>query len=333
MAYSRSGKAVDQQRLLVRVAKMYYEHGVGQPQIAQLLHVSQSKVSRMLKRAEEVGIVKVTVQAPLGYFSELEEALIARYALADAVVAETTSNEESELLGTIGAAAAAYLSEVLLGHERIGISSWSATLLAMVSRMRDSRRALADSVVQVIGGVGEPQAQVQATRLTEQLATMTGARPVFLPSPGFVSSATLREAILDEPYVKGASSAWSNLSILLAGIGSLEPSPLLMESGNAIPQEDQAALRDLGAVGDVCLRFFNEHGEAVQSSIDERIVGIPSDLLKRVPRRIGVAGGARKHTAIRAAVLGGWVNVLITDTATADALLTEPATPPQRSGE
>ena len=321
MANARSEPSIDQQRLIVRVAKMYYEHAVGQPQIAQLLHVSQSKVSRMLKRAHDLGIVRVTVHAPMGYFSELEEALIERYSLADAVVADTTSQDEPELLSAIGAAGAAYLGEVLLGHERIGISSWSATLLAMVNRMRDTRRALADSVVQVSGGVGEPQAQVQATRLTEQLATMTGARPVFLPSPGFVSTSALREAILEEPYVREASGAWKDLSILLAGIGSLEPSPLLAESGNAIPVDDQADLRSLGAVGDVCLRFFDEHGEAVRSGIDGRIVGIPVDLLKAVPRRIGVAGGARKHTAIRAALTGGWVNVLITDNVTAQALL------------
>lgn len=306
---------------MVRVAKMYHEHGIRQPQIAQQLHLSQAKVSRLLQRAQKLGIVRVTVHAPLGGFFELEEALIQKYSLVDAVVAETTSDDEAELLATIGAAAAAYLSDVLLGHERIGISSWSATLLATVNRMRDSRRQVADSVIQVIGGVGEAQAQVQATHLTEQLAEMTGAKPVFLPAPGFVGSPGLRQAILEEPYVKQASEAWRDLSILLAGIGSLEPSPLLRQSGNAIPQEDQADLLRLNAIGDVCLRFFDENGQAVDSKIDDRIVGIPTDLLRSVPRRIGVAGGVRKHSAIRAALRGEWVNVLVTDTGTAEALL------------
>ncbi len=316
-----SGTWSQQQRLMVRVAKMYHEHGIRQPQIAQQLHLSQAKVSRLLQRAQDSGIVRVTVHAPLGGFFELEEALTQKYNLADAVVAEATSDDEAELLATIGAAAAAYLSDVLLGHERIGISSWSATLLATVNRMRDSRRQVADSVIQVIGGVGEAQAQVQATHLTEQLAEMTGAKPVFLPAPGFVSSPGLRQAILEEPYVKQASEAWGNLSILLAGIGSLEPSPLLRQSGNAIPHEDQAELLRLNAIGDVCLRFFDENGQAVHSTIDDRIVGIPTELLRSVPRRIGVAGGARKHSAIRAALRGEWVNVLVTDTGTAEALL------------
>lgn len=310
-----------QQRLMVRVARMYYEHGARQPQIAEQLHLSQAKVSRLLKRAEDLGIVRVTIHEPLGGHSELEEQLVARYHLADAVVAEANPDSDDVALAAIGAAAAAYLAEVMLGHERIGISSWSSTLLAMVNSMPKLQRPVADSVVQVIGGVGEPLAQVQATRLTEQLALLTGATPQFLTAPGLVSSPELRAAILSEPYVAEAREAWSKLSILLAGIGSLEPSPLLRQSGNAIPHEDQAELRRLGAVGDVCLRFFDGAGEAVVSPIDQRIVGISRETLLEVPRRIGVAGGSGKHSAIRAAVLGGWVNVLVTDVATARALL------------
>lgn len=310
-----------QQRLMVRVARMYYEQGQRQPQIAEQLHISQAKVSRLLKRAEELGIVKVTIHEPLGGHSDLEEALVTRYGLADAVVVRANLDDETSLLSAIGAAAGSYLSEVLLGHERIGISSWSSTLLAMANSMSKSLRPLADTVVQVIGGVGEPTAQVQATRLTEQLALLTGATPHFLTAPGFVSSEQLRAAIMAEPYVKEASQAWSELSVLLAGVGSLEPSSLLRQSGNGLSPENEAELRELGAVGDVCLRFFDADGKAVRSDIDGRVVGISAETLLAVPRRIGAAGGPRKHSAIRAALLGGWLNVLVTDTGTADFLL------------
>lgn len=310
-----------QQRLMVRVARMYYEQGQRQPQIAERLHISQAKVSRLLKRAEELGIVRVTIHEPLGGHSDLEEALVTRYGLADAVVVRANLDDENSLLSAIGAAAGAYLSEVLLGRERIGISSWSSTLLAMANSMSKSLRPLADTVVQVIGGVGEPTAQVQATRLTEQLALLTGATPHFVTAPGFVSSEQLRAAIMAEPYVREASQAWSGLSVVLAGVGSLEPSTLLRQSGNGLSPENEAELRELGAVGDVCLRFFDADGKAVRSGIDGRVVGISSETLLAVPRRIGVAGGTRKHSAIRAALLGGWLNVLVTDTGTADFLL------------
>jgi DNA-binding transcriptional regulator LsrR (DeoR family) len=53
------------------------------------------------------------------------------------------------------------------------------------------------------------------------------------------------------------------------------------------------------------------------------MLGISATTLKKVPRRIGVAGGIRKLDAIRAALLGGWINVLITDSQIAAALLSE----------
>jgi DNA-binding transcriptional regulator LsrR (DeoR family) len=87
-----------------------------------------------------------------------------------------------------------------------------------------------------------------------------------------------------------------------------------------LPADDLAELRRLGAVGDVCFRFFDEHGALVKSEIDQRVVGIGPAQLLGVPRRIGVAGGRRKQAAIRAALAGGWVNVLITDLDTARRL-------------
>jgi DNA-binding transcriptional regulator LsrR (DeoR family) len=109
--------------------------------------------------------------------------------------------------------------------------------------------------------------------------------------------------------------------MVVAGIGSLPPSPLLRASGNAADVADQDRLHAAGAVGDVCQRFFDSAGNLVPSDLDDRVVGIDADTLRQIPRRIGIAGGESKHTAIHAAVKGRWVNVLITDTATSAALL------------
>ena len=61
---------------MTRVARMYYENDLNQPQIAEQLHISQAKVSRLLKRAGELGIVRVAVVPPPGGHSELEEQLV-----------------------------------------------------------------------------------------------------------------------------------------------------------------------------------------------------------------------------------------------------------------
>jgi DNA-binding transcriptional regulator LsrR (DeoR family) len=49
------------------------------------------------------------------------------------------------------------------------------------------------------------------------------------------------------------------------------------------------------------------------------------DQLKRTPRVVGVSGGPEKVEALRGALAGGLINVLITDSATAVRLLEAPS--------
>ncbi len=314
------GPSEDQLRLMAKVARMYHERGMRQADIATELHVSQPRVSRLLKRAAEVGVVRTVVALPPGVHTDLEEALEQRFGLTEAVVVDADGADD-DVVRALGAAAATYLETTLISDERIGISSWSASLLATVEAMRPSRVRVAEEVVQFVGGIGEPRVQVQAARLLGRLAEVTGATPVFLPAPGLLGSAAGRAPLMADPTVQAVAARWPSLTTALVGIGSLEPSPLLRESGNAMAEADQDALRSAGAVGDVCLRFFDSAGVHVASALDERVVGIDPDELRAIPRRIGVAGGRRKHTAILAALRGGWVTVLVTDAAEARRLL------------
>ena len=310
----------DRLRLLTKVARLYHEKGVRQPEIATQLHLSQARVSRLLKEAAERGIIRTVVVPPPGVHSDIEDVLTEKYGLKDVVVVDVEGNV-ADTISALGSGAAAYLDTTLIGGDVIGVSSWSATLLAAVEVMRPKRNQVVDSVVQVVGGIGSPAVQMQATRLTGRLAEVTGASPVFIPSPGLVGSPALRAALMADPGVKAVLEMWSQLTVSLVGIGTLEPSPLLRRSGNSLAPEEQKELRDAGAVGDVCLRYFDANGSAVDSSFDQRVIGIGREDLLTVPRRVGVAGGAEKTDAIRAAVLGGWVNILITDLEVAKALV------------
>lgn len=312
-----------QLRLITKVARMYHERGIRQVDIADILHLSQARVSRLLKRANELGIVRTVVVVSKGIHTEIEEALEDRYGLAEAVVVDVEGSE-SDLLAGIGSAGATYLEATLTGGERIGISTWSQTLLAVVDRMRPLRVAGADNVVQLIGGIGIASAQAQANRLLGELAQLLGANATFVPAPGLVGDRTIRDSLLKDPAMDAVAAEWTALSMALVGIGSLPPSRFLRESGNAIDPDDQAKLLAAGAVGDVCHRFFDGAGNLVPSDLDSRVLGISPDLLRSIPRRIGFAGGPTKHEAVHAAITGGWVNVLVTDIATAHALLSRP---------
>jgi DNA-binding transcriptional regulator LsrR (DeoR family) len=74
-------------------------------------------------------------------------------------------------------------------------------------------------------------------------------------------------------------------------------------------------------VGDICLRFFDAQGAPVQTALNDRVISIELEELRRVRRVVGIAGGARKTAAIHGALAGRWINVLITDQHTASRLL------------
>lgn len=313
--------AHDHVRLLTKIARMYHEAGLKQPQIAARLRLSQPTVSRLLKQAQSVGIVRTTVVEPRGVHAGLEEALERRYGLEEVVVADSEDLKvDSDVLPRIATVAARYLETTLGADDAIGISSWSATLLATSEAMHPRPSLRARKVVQILGGHGSLATQTQATRLLGRLASATGAEPVYLLAPGLVGTSAMREALLSEPNVTGVMQTWQQLDVIAVGIGSLEPSDLLRQSGNAVEAEERAGLRELGAVGDICLRFFDADGNHVRSTLDDRVLGMTADQLRRVPRRIAVAGGVRKWSAIAACVKGGWVSVLVTDLATATHL-------------
>jgi DNA-binding transcriptional regulator LsrR (DeoR family) len=314
----------DHLRLLARVARMYHERGMRQPQIADELNISQPRVSRLLKQASQTGIVRTVVTLPSGVYTDLEEEIQGRYGLKDVVVVDV-GGASDDVIPALGAAAGSYLDVTLKGGDDVGISTWSATLLAAVDVMAPKKSPVVNNVVQIVGGVGNPDVQFQATRLTGRFADLTGARPTYLPAPGLVSSPTVRKALLKDTSVIGVTALWDKLTLALVGVGSLPPSALLRQSGNAMADEEQEELRSLGAVGDVCLRFFDASGDLVRSKFDQRVVGISPAQLRKVPRRVGVAGGRTKYEAIRGSVLGGWVNILITDLATATHLVEEPS--------
>jgi DNA-binding transcriptional regulator LsrR (DeoR family) len=307
-------------RLMVKVARLYHEHAVLQPEIARRLHISQARVSRLLKQAQAEGIVRTTVVVPDGLRTGLEEALEAAYGLREAVVVECVDLGEDGIARELGMATATYLEASLTGGDVVGISSWSATLLAAVDAMRRTPRVAAERVIQLVGGVGNPGAEAHAARLTQRLAELTGAKPAFLLAPGVAASAEVREAFMQDPYIQSAVAAFDEVTLALVGIGALKPSSLLQSSGNIVSEEELKALGRQGAVGDVCLRFIDADGRPVKSEVDRRVIGVTLDQLRRADRSVGVAGGERKYDAIRGAVLGSAINVLITDHLTAERL-------------
>ena len=311
---------IDELRLMAKVARMYYTDGMRQTEICERLNIHQSTVSRVLKRAEREGIVRTTVSLPSGTHTDIEDAVQARFDLAEAVVVDCLE-DDAQISHDLGAAAAFYLENTLKPTDVVGISSWSAALLEMVNALHPSQRFKGARVIQILGGVGSPNAELHATQVTRRLADLIGADATLLPAPGVVGSRDARDVLMKDRFVREALDLFNQVTIALVGIGATEPSRALASSGNIFSPQEIKLLAGKGAVGDICLRFFDAAGRAVVTELNDRVISMGLDQLHAVRRVVGVAGGKRKTNAILGALAGKLVNVLITDLATAERLL------------
>ena len=311
----------DQIRLMTKVARMYYLQNIRQAQITERLNLHQSTVSRLLKKAVDVGIVRISIVAQNSVHVDLEEALEARFNLKQAIVVDSVSTSEEQLARDLGSAAAYLLESFVRGRQTIGISSWSAALLEMIHSLHPSTDGEGTRIVQILGGMGNADAQMHATYLAERLASLIGGSAVLLPAPGITGSAKAKDVLMREQYVQSAVKLWGALDTVIVGIGALEPSRMLVSSGNYFTQGERAELMRQGAVGDICLHYFNQAGQPISTPLSSRVIGMSLAQLKGVKYRIGVAGGKRKLEAILGSLNGSWVNILITDRSTARALL------------
>ena len=321
---------LDELRLMTRVARLYHENGLRQPEIARRLSLSQSTISRLLQRAEREGIVRVTVTVPSGVFPEVEEALQGRFGLEEAVVVDSFTDDEDSVMRDLGAAAAFYVETTIRPQDVLGIDSY-ASLRWMVDAMRPRAAPGGAAVVQLSGGVGDPASEGHHAHLTRRLAALMQGEAYSLPAPGLAPSVNARRVFVADPFVRQAMSLFDSVTLALLGIGSISlPPPERLAAGflGAFTPQERDSLVAAGACGFICHRFYDAAGVAIHPPIEERIIAITREQLRRVPRTVGISGGPRRLAAIRAALTGRWINVLITDRFTAARLLHPDGPPP-----
>jgi DNA-binding transcriptional regulator LsrR (DeoR family) len=323
---ARHGTDLDLDRLLVKVARLYHESGLTQVQIAGRLRLSRQKIQRLLDAALEKGIVRVVIEPLMGVHDDLEREMESRFGLQEAVVVETSDyDDQAAVAREVGVGAAEYLLRVVRPKDRI-VVSWGGTVLAMVNALaghphRDMRDVV---VVQGLGAVVDPSRDVHSTELARRLAHFLGGQPVILPAPGVAGSRATARAFLSDPPVARALEQARGADIAFASIGAPRQDSILIREGSIVSWKELEALMAEGAVGDINLRYFNARGQAVTSALDQRTIGLSLEEFRNIRRVVGVAGGAAKLAAIRGALAGKLVDVLVTDHRTAERLLEEP---------
>jgi len=299
---------------------MYHVEGWRQAEIARHLRISQATVSRTLKRALDEEIVRTTIVAPPGIYTDLEAGLRDSFNLPEAIVVECSEDRDGAIMARIGEAAAQFLEVTLQTDEVIGVSSWSETILKMVDNIHPRHPGNARYVVQTLVGMGDPAVPTHATQPTTTLAWLTGADPRLRNAPGVAKSREATLVLVSDHYSRETMELCGKVTLSIVGIGAVELSRMLANSGNVFSANELIEVTEAGAVGDISLRFFDDDGNSVKTPLDDRVIGMRLEEMGNVDRVIALAGGESKTEAIRGALRIGVIDVLITDKFTAERL-------------
>jgi DNA-binding transcriptional regulator LsrR (DeoR family) len=306
-------------KLMYKVAKAYYEDNLTQQVIGKKYGISRIMVSRLLKRAIQEKMVEIKIVQPADPNIDLEKLLEKKFGLQEVLVVSNYSDNYQDILAEIGAAAALWLVNHLDGTETIALS-WGESLLSLVNSLSLLNYPEL-KVVQMIGGLGEPGANVHGADLTRRMAQSFNGKPLLLSSPGIVKSKSICDALKSDRQISENLKLAAKADIAIMGIGAFTRNAKIFSTNIILSERDKKYLLEKEAIADISLRFFNSNGEMIEGDINDRIVGLEFNEIQKLPRRIGIAGGSHKLKPIYAACKGKLINVLITDEDNAKKLL------------
>ncbi len=319
-------KIVENERLIYKCCKLYYEETMTQQKISEKLGVSRVSVSRMLRMGKELGIVKVQVVSPdtLTY-NHLSQKIEALYGLKEVIVVENdplaTHYEEENAMSQ---ATIRLLENYLQDNDVVGVSM-GRTLHNVCLGNRESEEPINCTFVPVVGGLQSGRGQnmpIHANRIAADFARIFGARYSEFFAPAIFTDKSVKEAFKNEAPIQEIERYYSKLSTIIMGIGIPKRFTSTVVKSGFLKAEEINSMVDRGAVGDLSLQFFDRNGQTEPfAEFNERVTGLPLEQTKTIPNRVCVASGKIKAEAVYGAIVGGYINMLVIDQDCAKVLL------------
>lgn len=321
------GSQMKSDRFLIKVAELYYHDGLSQQEIAKKLHTSRTSISRALIQARNEGYVQIRIQYPeqsnLGLERELEE----KYGLTEALVAVPAYDQSSDQ--EVAFQAVDYTLRVLKKNMVLGMT-WGRAMHGFVEQLaQDERlRSLSFRNVKIVPFLGTPGiTQIDswdATTYSNTLATKVGnllhCASYNLSAPMYVDGEKEKELIEGIDEISKVLRMAETADMALIGIGSMQKDSSIIKAGIRT-EEEYKELIQKGAVGEIVGRIYDKNGQTVDEDLQRKMIGISLDKIAKIPVRVGISYGKDKIEAIKGAIAGGLVNVLVTDVPTAELLL------------
>lgn len=304
--------------LLILVSRCYYIDNLPQAQIARLVNVSQSKMSRMLSLARERGLVRVTVPEYEPRHAAIEREFRTRLNVDAVVIRAASGLRRADLRLTVGYFAAAVASRWIEPNSTVAVAGGRA-MQALIEHMRPQAPDPSASIVQAMGNIDTCPGAYDAIELGRTLAKRWQARFFTLSAPAILPDRETCRQFLQLGQISSVTRHLRAATTTLVGIGTLDNSVFV--DRKVLGLEQIAVLREAGAVGEMLGRFYDNQGNECDTEFRERVVSLPLAQIRELPRVVAVVTGADRSAAVYAAIRGGLVKGLVIDEAGAAAVL------------
>jgi len=307
------------EQLMVQVAKLYYDLEKTQSEIAAEVGLTRWQVSRLIREAREVGVVRIEIVPRSQRRPDLESQLQKVFALRDAVVVPSgLSEDEGISLESVAQAAGQYLASINPKISLIGVS-WGRTMAA-VAHWLPPHWNDGVHVVLVNGATNVRSTSQQTNIVAERFAQAGNGTATLLPVPAIVGRKGTREVLEQDPIIANVLELAERAPVVCFSVGALSHRSVLVESGY-LDEADIDGLGACGAVGDILGHFIDGRGKIADPELDARTLGLRPEHLRGKERAIAVSAGRAKHAILLTCINARYVNVLVTDEATAVYLL------------
>lgn len=308
--------------LALKAASFYFEQNMSLKEVARLLKVSESTVSRLINRAKKEQIVEFVIRNPYKQCLELEYQLQNRFPLKEAIVT-TEAHEEADAEKDkmrVALEGARYLQRIITSQDVLGIA-WGGTMYYLIHYLNPCQRT--DTIfVTLHGSLTCCDYELDVHNLVSRMSMALGGNYYSLSSAGLFENLASLNSIKRKDNVKQIFSLFQKLTISISGLGSFYPeldSPL--SRLQYLQPGELALLQAKGVYGDMMLRFFDRNGRECDGDVKERTLAIDIETYKKIPCKIVVVSGLQKAQALQAALRGGLIDVLIVDRKLAQAVL------------